>query len=162
MTGNIRENSHSMHFRSPIGMLCIQDDGEALTALFVDKTPDRSKDVPSPFLDDVRRQVEEYFAGVRTRFDVPLHMEGTPFRLKVWNALQEIKYGETCTYEELAQKVGNGKACRAVGGANNKNPILLIVPCHRVIGKDGRLVGFGAGIEIKEALLALEAQYIQK
>jgi methylated-DNA-[protein]-cysteine S-methyltransferase len=104
----------------------------------------------------VLAQLREYFAGVRRGFDLPLKPAGTAFQLAVWTALRQIPYGETISYAELARRIGNPKAVRAVGLANGANPISIIVPCHRVIGADGRLVGYGGGLNIKERLLALE------
>ena len=89
-------------------------------------------------------------------------MEGTPFQKKVWNALQNIPYGETRTYKQIAEEIGNPKACRAVGMANNKNPMIIVVPCHRVIGANGKLVGYGGGLEMKRALLDLESKPLRK
>jgi methylated-DNA-[protein]-cysteine S-methyltransferase len=108
------------------------------------------------FFIDVRRQLQEYFAGTLKQFDIPLLMEGTEFQKRVWKTLQTIPYGETMSYGELAQKIGEPKAVRAVGAANGQNPIPIIVPCHRVIGSDGSLTGFGGGIENKRKLLELE------
>ena len=105
----------------------------------------------------VMRQLDEYFAGKRTTFDVPLAMRGTPFQLGVWRALQRIPYGETRTYAGIAQEIGRPSATRAVGAANGANPIPIIVPCHRVIGTNGSLTGFGGGIDVKRRLLELEA-----
>lgn len=102
------------------------------------------------------REMKEYFAGRRRTFDLPLYMEGTDFQKRVWNALLQIPYGETRSYGEMAAMIGNRKACRAVGMANNRNPLMILVPCHRVIGADGSLVGYGGGLHIKEWLLALE------
>jgi methylated-DNA-[protein]-cysteine S-methyltransferase len=104
----------------------------------------------------VRRQLQEYFAGELREFDIPLLMEGTEFQKRVWKTLQTIPYGETISYGELAKKIGDSKAVRAVGAANGQNPIPIIVPCHRVIGSDGSLTGFGGGIENKRKLLELE------
>jgi methylated-DNA-[protein]-cysteine S-methyltransferase len=101
-------------------------------------------------------QLKEYLAGQRKTFDVPLDLQGTPFQIKVWQALKQIPYGQTTTYAEIAQTVGVPKGPRAVGMANHNNPVLLMVPCHRVIGKNGSLVGFGCGLELKERLLELE------
>ena len=101
-------------------------------------------------------QLNEYFEKKRRKFDIPIKLHGSEFQNKVWNALCTIPYGETCTYKDIAKKIGNIKAVRAVGGANNKNPIMIIVPCHRVIGANGSLVGFGAGVEVKRYLLTLE------
>jgi methylated-DNA-[protein]-cysteine S-methyltransferase len=147
---------------SPIGELLLVGDGHALhglhmqegrTAVSVD--PEwRPADLPFA---DVREQLFEYFAGERLDFDVPLAMAGTPFQRRVWDALREIPYGETATYGELAERLGRPSASRAVGLANGRNPIAVIVPCHRVIGSDGSLTGYGGGLERKSFLLALEA-----
>lgn len=104
----------------------------------------------------VQTELEEYFTGKRTRFDVPIVLFGTPFQKAVWNELTRIGYGETRSYKEIALAIGQAKAVRAIGGANNRNPIPIIVPCHRVIGSNGALVGYGGGLSIKEQLLALE------
>jgi len=101
-------------------------------------------------------QLAGYFEGRRQTFDVPLHLVGTPFQLKVWGELQRIPYGQTASYGEIAAKVGRPQGQRAVGMANNRNPVSIIVPCHRVIGKQGDLVGYGGGLELKRQLLALE------
>lgn len=113
----------------------------------------------SVLLEQAVQELEEYFAGERRKFDLPLHMEGTEFQKKVWNVLLQIPYGETKSYGEIAEIIGNRKACRAVGMANNRNPLMILVPCHRVVGADGGLVGYGGGLDIKEKLLALEAGY---
>ncbi len=105
-----------------------------------------------------REQVFEYLLGTRKKFDLTLVPEGTPFQKKVWEALKKIPYGETKTYGELAKELGLPHAARAIGGACNKNPIALLIPCHRVVGHDGKLVGFGGGIPLKEKFLALEAE----
>ena len=101
-------------------------------------------------------QLLEYLKGERKTFDLPIHMEGTAFQQQVWTALCDIPYGETRSYKQIAETIGNPKAVRAVGMANNRNPLLIVIPCHRVIGTDGKLVGYGAGIEKKEFLLRLE------
>ena len=105
---------------------------------------------------EAARQIGEYLRGERRDFDVPIRLEGTDFQLLVWNALRTIPYGETRTYAQVAARIGRPKAVRAVGGANHNNPLPLLVPCHRVVGTDGRLVGFGGGLEIKRRLLELE------
>lgn len=107
-------------------------------------------------IQEAARQLREYFAGQRTNFDLPLAPDGTDFQKKVWRQLQDIPYGETISYGELAARVGNVKASRAVGAANGKNPIPIVIPCHRVIGANGKLTGFGGGLPVKEKLLALE------
>lgn len=106
------------------------------------------------------RQLREYFAGKRTEFDLPLAPQGTEFQRAVWQRLQEIPYGETISYGELAKRVGNPKASRAVGAANGQNPIPIVIPCHRVIGSNGKLTGFGGGLPTKEILLTLEARQL--
>lgn len=110
----------------------------------------------TPLIRKTYEQLCEYFDGKRKTFDLPLKIEGTPFQKKVWQALTEIPYGETRTYKEIACAVGNEKACRAVGLANNKNPIGIIVPCHRVVGSNGKLKGYAGGLEAKQFLLDLE------
>jgi methylated-DNA-[protein]-cysteine S-methyltransferase len=109
---------------------------------------------------EAARQLSEYFAGTRTEFDVPVAPEGTEFQCAVWRQLQGIPYGETIAYGELARRVGNPKASRAVGAANGANPIPIVIPCHRVIGANGKLTGFGGGLPVKEALLSLEAKQL--
>jgi methylated-DNA-[protein]-cysteine S-methyltransferase len=106
---------------------------------------------------DVREQLEEYFAGTRNSFDVKMHMEGTAFQRTVWHELTQIPYGETISYGELAQRIGRPDRARAVGTANGQNPIAVIVPCHRVIGANGKLVGYGGGLDNKRRLLELES-----
>jgi O-6-methylguanine DNA methyltransferase len=105
---------------------------------------------------DIQKQFSEYEKGMRKVFDLPLHLIGTDFQKKVWNALLEIPYGETRTYQEIAIRIGNPKAVRAVGGACNRNPVGIIVPCHRVIGKNGSLTGYAGGLSYKELLLKHE------
>lgn len=108
------------------------------------------------------KQLIEYFNGQRTYFNLPLNPKGTEFQKKVWNALLKIPYGSTCSYKDIAVMIGNEKASRAVGGANNKNPIFIVIPCHRVIGANGDLVGYGSGLDLKRKLLDLEKITKQK
>lgn len=115
-----------------------------------------------PVVRDAMRQLEAYFAGERMQFDVPLAAKGTVFQRLVWNRLLEIPYGETCSYGELARGIGKPAAVRAVGAANGRNPIGIIVPCHRVIGSSGKLVGYGGGLPMKRLLLDLEAEYAER
>ena len=110
-------------------------------------------------LDEVERQLGEYFRGERKAFDLSLRMKGTPFQLEDWEALKGIPYGETVTYGEIARRIGRPKASRAVGMANHNNPISIIVPCHRVIGKNGKLTGYGGGLNVKQQLLELEQKW---
>ncbi len=109
---------------------------------------------------EVIRQLQAYFCGELKEFDVPLAMEGTVFQLRVWNELRKIPYGETISYAQLAERIGNPQAVRAVGLANGSNPIPIIVPCHRVIGSDGSLTGFGGGLSTKKKLLELESKQL--
>jgi len=113
----------------------------------------------TPLLKRAGKQLMEYLAGERKEFDLPLALEGTEFQQAVWKALLSIPYGQTRSYSQIAASIGNPKACRAVGMANNRNPVAIIVPCHRVIGADGRLVGYGSGLDIKEKLLNLEKRF---
>lgn len=109
-----------------------------------------------PLLTEAARQLGEYFAGTRQQFELPLQPEGTQFQLQVWQALSSIPYGETRSYAQIAQQIGRPKAVRAVGAANGRNPLSIIVPCHRVIGANGKLTGFAGGVSVKAQLLALE------
>jgi methylated-DNA-[protein]-cysteine S-methyltransferase len=111
----------------------------------------------NPVLLEAARQLQEYFAGERTRFDLELSFDGTPFQKQVWNALQEIPFGEKRTYRDIAMRVGNGRATRAVGAAIGRNPLSIVAPCHRVIGSSGKLTGFAGGLPNKARLLATEA-----
>jgi methylated-DNA-[protein]-cysteine S-methyltransferase len=146
---------------SPIGELLLVGDGATLHGLYMQEGKRPSAIDPSWLRDDeafvdVRAQLAEYFAGRRTRFDLPLVLEGTPFQRRVWQELLEVPYGETTSYGELARRIGRPEASRAVGLANGRNPIAVIVPCHRVIGSSGALTGYGGGIERKRLLLDLE------
>ena len=143
---------------SPIGILGLVQEEDYITELFFGEDEghqDCSKD-ETQLLRETKNQLAEYFDGSRKRFDLPLNPKGTVFQQSVWQALLMIPYGETRSYKEIATLVGNPKASRAVGMANNRNPISIIVPCHRVIGSSGKLVGYGGGLAIKEKLLGLE------
>ena len=145
---------------TPIGNLVIEENGEAIVALHI--APKQEKTCETPLLQEAKRQLQEYFAGKRREFALPVALDGTEFRRKVWEVLRTIPYGETRSYGEVAAAVGNPKASRAVGGANHNNPVMIIVPCHRVIGADGSLTGFGGGLSAKEYLLSLERKYCDK
>jgi len=121
-----------------------------------DKIPEDFEKNETPLIKKAAKQFDEYFKKDRQNFDLPLVLHGTDFQVKVWKALQKIPYGQTRSYGELAAMTGNPKACRAAGMANNRNPITIIVPCHRVIGHDGSLTGYGGGLELKQKLLDLE------
>jgi methylated-DNA-[protein]-cysteine S-methyltransferase len=141
---------------SPIGPLALETDGVSLTGVsFHARGALTSGRLPAVLI-DARRQLHEYFERRRTVFDLPLTLAGTPFQLDCWRALQKIPYGTTWTYAELAAHIDRPRAVRAVGAANGANPLPIIVPCHRVIGSNGKLVGFGGGIETKQRLLEIE------
>ncbi len=147
-------------YNTIIGQVTIADNGESITNLeFGQVQLGDAKYIETPLIKNAYTQLNEYLTGERKDFDLPLEDEGTEFQKKVWKALRDIPYGKTWTYKQLAEKVGNVKACRAVGGANNKNPISIFTPCHRVIGSNGKLVGYGGGLDIKEKLLELESNY---
>lgn len=146
---------------TPLGELLLTSDGKSLTGIYFPCHQDGHAPGPDWRLDDgafaeVRRQLDAYFAGTLHEFDVPLAMSGTPFEQRVWNALRRIAYGTTVSYRDVAQRIGKATACRAVGMANGRNPIPIIVPCHRVIGADGSLTGYGGGLDTKRWLLELE------
>ena len=132
----------------------VEEDG-ALLAITTQHTYEGER-LETPLLREAYKQLSEYLIGKRQNFDLPLNPRGTVFQQQVWEALSDIPYGETRSYKQIAEAIGNPKAVRAVGMANNRNPLLIVVPCHRVIGANGKLVGYGAGIEKKEFLLKLE------
>ena len=144
---------------TPIGRLRFTSDGAGIITI---RFPgdrggtERASATSDAVLNEAARQLAEYFAGARRAFELPLRPTGTPFQLRVWSELQRIPYGETISYGELARRIGAPNAARAVGLANGANPIPIVIPCHRVIGSDGSLTGFGGGIATKRALLDLE------
>lgn len=140
----------------PIGKIYIVENDRSIERLLFFQ-PDNTVNLKRTALTEKAAcQLMEYFNGQCRKFDLPLKMVGTPFQIRVWQALQNIPYGETHTYKQIAEEIGNPKACQAVGGANNKNPLPIIVPCHCVVGTGDQLVGFALGIEIKKYLLNLE------
>ncbi|MFW2001992.1 methylated-DNA--[protein]-cysteine S-methyltransferase [Acinetobacter ursingii] len=154
------------YMASPVGQLKLVANEQALVAILWDnENPKRVRlaelieDVSHPILLNTQQQLIEYFSGQRKVFDIPLDFEGTDFQKKVWRALLTIPYGETRSYKQIAQQLGNEKAVRAVGAANGKNPISIVAPCHRVIGAGGALVGFAGGLDKKEILLRLEFKH---
>ena len=140
---------------SPIGRLKITSNEKAIIALEHEVEGEESEVSPA-VLEECVTQLEQYFAGERQSFTVPLQVDGTVFQQQVWQALQDIPYGEVCSYKAIATAIGNTKAVRAVGNANNKNKLPLLIPCHRVIGANGSLVGYALGLEHKQYLLDLE------
>ena len=151
-------------FDTPIGTLRLVGDERRLERVDLpnaaarqpDAAWDETRGALPAALDAARRQLVEYFDGTRRDFDLPLAPHGTAFQCRVWEALRRISYGETISYGELARRIGKPAASRAVGAANGRNPLAIVVPCHRVIGADGTLTGYGGGLSVKETLLALE------
>lgn len=148
-----------INYQSPIGNLFIREQAKKLTHISFQNCAENT-DIPqqTPLLAQTVHQLDEYFAGTRKVFDLPLAPQGTSFQKKIWQALTTIPYGQTESYFGIAHKIGHPKACRAVGMANHQNPIVIVIPCHRVIGKNGSLVGYGGGLTIKEFLLNLEKE----
>lgn len=152
---------------SPVGALVLTSNGEAITGLFMEKYKGRPMSIgdwtrDDGFFHDAADQLRAYFAGELTDFDLPIATGGAPFQQRVWADLRKIPYGSTISYGELARRIGNPKASRAVGSANGDNPISIIIPCHRVIGSNGKLTGYGGGIERKKFLLEFEAEVLAK
>ncbi|WP_130862760.1 methylated-DNA--[protein]-cysteine S-methyltransferase [Bacilliculturomica massiliensis] len=161
-------------YDSEIGKICLMEENGAITHMhflaptdeFRRETADRrtaemmiedmTEERETDLIKKAWTELQEYLAGTRKDFDIPLAPRGTEFQKKVWKALLEIPYGETRTYKDIAERCGNAKACRAVGMANNRNPISVFIPCHRVVGANGKLVGYGGGLSVKEKLLELE------
>ena len=151
---------------TPIGDLLLAGDENALALVSFPEGSMRRDPEPDWIYNEkpfaaAREQLSEYFAGERKEFNLPLRLDGTEFQMSVLHALREIPYGETTSYSDIAERIGRPKAVRAVGAANGRNPIPIIVPCHRVIGSHGDLTGFGGGLDTKEALLRLEAEHSQ-
>jgi len=145
-----------VYYSSPVGILEIKSTENHITQLlFKESAKTSSENIPAVMKECIR-QLDEYFSGNRKDFTLPLAPEGTNFQCSVWKALQTIPYGQTISYKELAERVENPKACRAVGTANGRNPIAIIIPCHRVIAANGTLGGYAGGLDIKTILLKLE------
>ena len=142
-------------YETALGSVTFVEEDGALLAITTQHTYEGEK-LETPLIQEAYRQLTEYLIGVRKCFDLPLNPRGTEFQQQVWKALCDIPYGGTRSYKQIAEAIGNPKAVRAVGMANNRNPLLIVIPCHRVIGANGKLVGYGAGIEKKEYLLKLE------
>ena len=146
-----------------IGKLAICEDNGKIVLVNVVKTKEDIEEMAknsiqkeTSLIKNTKQQLDEYFADKRKKFDIPIKLDGTDFQIKVWKELLKIPYGETCSYLDIAKCIGNPKASRAVGMANNKNKIIIIVPCHRVIGSNKKLVGYACGLDVKEKLLELE------
>lgn len=149
------------YYKTIIGEIGIADNEKGITNIYIKDNLKIEKDIEireTKLIKEAVTQLNEYLSGRRVDFNVPLYPEGTEFQNKVWNELTRIPYGETRTYKEIAEKIGNPKAARAIGMANNKNPILIMIPCHRVVGKNKSLVGYAGGLEMKERLLEIENQ----
>ncbi|QPP05503.1 methylated-DNA--[protein]-cysteine S-methyltransferase [Streptomyces bathyalis] len=162
-TGGTRSAGSVRHtvFLSPLGALTLVADGDALTGVYFENhrrgpSPDELGPRDAAGFDEALRQLEEYFAGERQSFDLPLAPRGEPFQQRVWELLKKIPYGETRSYGVLARELGDRALAQAVGAANGRNPISVIVPCHRVVGADGALTGYAGGLERKRLLLELE------
>jgi methylated-DNA-[protein]-cysteine S-methyltransferase len=154
-------------FESILGTMLLSSDGEALTGVYFTgqkyepkRDPGWQSDPDSKILDEVKSQLVQYFSGARRTFDVPVRLRGTPFQVRVWEALASIPFGSTTSYGALAHQIGKSSAVRAVGAAIGHNPISIIIPCHRVIGGNGSLTGYAGGLERKRALLDLEKRSI--
>jgi len=147
---------------TPIGELLLVSNGDALTGLYMTPHPFKPQRLDDALLRPAREQLRAYFAGELLEFDLPLAGAGSPFQRKVWDALCSIPYGGTVSYGDIARRVGLPKASRAVGAANGRNPISIIVPCHRVIGANGKLTGYGGGLQRKQWLLDHEQNVLAR
>ena len=150
------------YYKSPIGIIEITEEKEKITSLYYVESKKKSKEEPSEILAIALNQLDEYFKGKRKDFDFPMLTKGTEFQKKVWKILQKINYAALVSYSDIARKIGNPKAVRAVGGAIGKNPISVFIPCHRVIGSNGTLTGFGGGLWRKEWLIEHEQKNKKK
>ena len=148
--------------KSPLGFTKITGDEEGISALSILNSEETITDIIPVELEDCVHQLNEYFEGNRTQFDLQLNPEGTDFQKKVWNLLQTIPYGKTMSYLQLSQQLGDIKAIRAVANANGRNPIWIVIPCHRVIGSNGSLTGYAGGLQRKQWLLEHESPYKQQ
>lgn len=146
------------YYQTKIGRIKIAQEGDAIVEINVTDSEEKSER-ETPLIKKTIKELKEYLEGKRKIFDIPIDTQGTEFQEKVWNALLEIPYGETKSYEDIAKMVGCPKGARAVGMANHNNKIIIIIPCHRVIGKNGKLVGYAGGLPVKEKLLQIESNY---
>jgi len=150
------------YINSPLGITKIKGDENGITSVSVLNTEEKISDVIPEVLEDCAFQLNEYFEGTRKEFSLKLNPQGTPFQNSVWNALLTIPYGKTMSYLTLSKQLGDVKAIRAVANANGKNPLWIIVPCHRVIGSDGSLIGYAGGLHRKQWLIEHESPYKQQ
>ena len=146
------------YYQTKIGRIKIAQEGDAIVEINVTDS-EKESEKETPLIKKTIKELEEYFEGKRKTFDIPVSIKGTEFQEKVWKALLKIPYGETKSYEDIAKMVGCPKGARAVGMANHNNKIIIIIPCHRVIGKNGKLVGYAGGLPVKEKLLQIESNY---
>lgn len=143
-------------YETELGIIGIRENNKSITNIYFSKVDTNDNIYETDLIKKCFKQLKEYFEGSRIKFDLPLDIKGTEFQKKVWNELLKIPYGEVKSYKDIAASIGNEKACRAIGMANNKNPIPIIIPCHRVIGSNGKLVGYAGGLNVKEKLLNIE------
>jgi methylated-DNA-[protein]-cysteine S-methyltransferase len=158
MTTKTTQRTYTMPLDTPVGRLVLESDGDVLIGIWLPgetRLPRGTGDDAPPVLKDTATELGEYFAGARMEFDIPMELDGTTFQKEVWQELTRIPYGETISYGELARRVGRPKGPRAVGQANGRNPIPIIVPCHRVLASNG-IGGYGGGLSMKRSLLAVE------
>lgn len=148
--------------KSPLGFTKIVGDEDGITSIYILDSDEKTTDIIPEVLEDCAHQLREYFEGKRTQFDLQINLEGTEFQKKVWHQLQTIPYGKTISYLQLSQQLGDVKAIRAVANANGKNPLWIVIPCHRVIGSDGSLTGYAGGLHRKQWLLEHENPYKQQ
>ena len=146
---------HRFTYETVLGDVTLVEEDGALLAISL-KSIQEGTELETTIIQEAHRQITEYLKGERKVFDLPIRLRGTDFQQQVWTALLDIPYGETRSYKQIAEAIGNPKGMRAVGMANNRNPLLIVVPCHRVIGANGSMVGYGEGVEMKEFLLRLE------
>lgn len=153
--------SNLYFYETNLGLIGIRDNGKSITEIFYSKDKVNTNLTETSLIKECFRQINEYIEGKRKEFIISIEVEGTKFQKKVWNELLKIPYGETRSYKDIAIAIGNEKSCRAVGMANNKNPISIIIPCHRVVGSNGKLIGYAGGLNIKEKLLNIEKMDIE-
>lgn len=149
-------------YETELGTIGIRENNKSITDIYFSKVDTNDNVEETDLIKECFKQLTEYFKGNRIEFDLPLEAQGTEFQKKVWSELLKIPYGKTKSYKDIAIAIGNEKACRAVGMANNKNPIPIIIPCHRVIGSNGKLIGYAGGLNVKEKLLNVEKIDINK